>query len=114
MLKLAYGYTAEDKNDPILSLIEKALEHVPPATNPAGFYVNQFPFRKFPYVFIIYFLCLNISSTAYTCLVSRCILSPEGGGMEAGLLTDGQCSIQYGREERCKSHHHFFLLKPQI
>lgn len=47
ILKLAYGYTAQEEADPMVILVEKAMETMTPATSPGVWLVDTLPFLRF-------------------------------------------------------------------
>lgn len=47
VLKIAYGYQAEDKEDPLVKLVDDAMDQFSELTGTNAFAVDTFPFRKF-------------------------------------------------------------------
>ncbi|KAJ7292764.1 cytochrome P450 [Mycena rebaudengoi] len=47
VLKIAYGYTAEEKHDPLVELVDEAMEQFSEMTTPNAFTVDTFPFLRF-------------------------------------------------------------------
>ena len=43
ILKLAYGYTAKEENDPIVRIAEEAMDGFSKASEPGAFLVDRFP-----------------------------------------------------------------------
>lgn len=47
VLQIAYGYRAEDENDPLVKLVDEAMEQFSEVTAPNAFAVDIFPFLRF-------------------------------------------------------------------
>lgn len=82
ILDLAYGYTAEsDANDPLVDLIETALEQISVASQPGAWAVDFFPWRKSLAYQKQFFLTYHQSDL---CRIGS--LAPPGSGQEKSSL----------------------------
>jgi len=48
ILKIAYGYTIEQKSDPLVDLAGKSLDEFAKAAVPGAWMVDVLPFREYP------------------------------------------------------------------